>query len=229
MDENQHDTQVEINTLTASTVVGNKMAIEGEKPSIDDTLLRMNINMSTMAGILEKIYTHREHAEQQSQPLRGKRPTGNKRPLVVSDVSERDGQSESEMSSSQSDRKRRRRTDSEDELSLYAADSEDDLASLTSSMQTSRVATDNARENTDGVSQVLDDLAKSFGDDNGEKSPDIQPKLAEIVTKRWGKKLPPEKLKGLIEKYNTPGNCPSLICQSQPPNMEHIKPRNKKG
>ncbi len=31
----------------------------------------------------------------------------------------------------------------------------------------------------------------------------------------------PEKLKGLIEKYHTPGNCPSLICKkSQPANME---------
>ena len=83
---------------------------------------------------------------------------------------------------------------------------------LKSSTQTSQGAGDIARENhADGISQVLDDLAKSLGDDNDDKSPDIQPKLAEIITKRWGKKLTPEKLKALIEKYNRPGNCILLI------------------
>ena len=50
-------------TLTASTVVGNQTATEGKKPSINDTLVSMNKNMSTMAGILEKIYTQGECVE----------------------------------------------------------------------------------------------------------------------------------------------------------------------
>ena len=94
------------------------------------------------------------------------------------------------------------------------------MAELKSSTQTSQGAGDIARENhADGISQVLDDLAKSLGDDNDDKSPDIQPKLAEIITKRWGKKLTPEKLKGLIEKYNRPGNCPLLICKKVNPQI----------
>ena len=81
-------------------------------------------------------------------------------------------------------------------------------------------AGDIARENhADGISQVLDDLAKSLGDDNDDKSLDIQPKLAEIITKRWGKKLTPEKIKGLIEKYNRPGNCPLSICKKVNPQI----------
>ena len=43
--------------------------------------------------------------------------------------------------------------------------------------------------------------------------------MAEIITKRWGKKLTPEKLKGLIEKYNRPGNCPLLICKKVNPQI----------
>ena len=94
------------------------------------------------------------------------------------------------------------------------------MAELKSSTQTSQGADNIARENhAEGISHILDDLAKSLGDDNDDKSPDIQPKLAEIITKRWGKKLTPEKLKGLIEKYNRTGNCPLLICKKVNPQI----------
>ena len=205
---------------TASTAAENpSTATDGEKTSIDDALAKMNKNMSMMADILQKMYNQKDTV-QTNQPLQGKCPTGNKRPREGSDDSEHESQSESDTSTIESVKKRRRRTNSDDDISLYAGDSADDVASLKSSFQTSQVANDNGREkHADGISQVLDDLAKSFGDESGDKSPDIQPKLAEIVTKRWGSKLPPEKLKGLIEKYHTPGNCPSLVCKKVNPQI----------
>ena len=141
--------------------------------------------MSTMADILHKMYTQRETSVT-SQPLRGKRPTGNKRSHAESEDSEQEpGQSESEESTTL-ERKRLRRRYSDDELSLEAGDSENDLAELKSSTQTSQGAGDIARRNhANGISP--DDLAKSLADDNDDKSPDIQPKLVEAITKRWGK------------------------------------------
>ena len=180
-DQNQSEIPPEHRAHTSSTAEKPTTAND-EKSNIEDTLININKNMSTMADILQKIYTQRDNT---AQPLQGKRPTGNKRPHVGSEVSEHDGESESEASTSQSERKLPRRTTSDDEISLYAGDSEDDLANLQSSAQTSQVANDNGRENNaDGISQILDDLAKSFGDDHDDKSPEIQPKLAEIVTKR---------------------------------------------
>ena len=141
-DENQGEISLEGRAHACSTTAEKPKTSSETQPGIDDTLASINKNMSTMADILQKMYTQRE-TNVTSQPLRGKRP----------------------------------------------------------------------KNHADGISQVLDDLAKSLGDDNDDKSLDIQPKLAEIITKRWGKKLTPEKLKGLIEKYNRPGNCPLLICK----------------
>ena len=204
---------------TGSATAQKLTATSEELPGIDDTLASINKNMSTMTDILQKMFTQRDTSVT-SQPLQGKRPTGNKRSHADSEDSEQEpGQSDSEESTTL-ERKRLRRRYSDDELSLEAGDLEDDLAELKSSTRSSQGAGDMARENhADGMSQVLDDLAKSLGGDNDDKSPDLQTKLAEIITKRWGKKLAPGKLNGLIEKYNTPGNCPLLICKKVNPQI----------
>ena len=210
----------EITSASRSQMTDQPAATDGEKSNIDEALANLNKNMSAMADILQKMYTQNEHTAPTNLPLQGKRPTGHKRLRVVSEDSEHDSHSESDTSTGQSARKRRRRTTSDDEISIYAGDSADEVASLKSAYQTSQVATDNAgTKHADGISQVLEDLAKSFGDENGDKSPDIQPKLAEIVTKRWGSKLSPEKLKGLLDKYHAPGNCPSLLCKKVNPQI----------
>ena len=63
---------------TRSTTAEKQMTSSEAQPGIDDTLASINKNMSTMADILQKMYTQRETSVT-SQPLRGKRPTGNKR------------------------------------------------------------------------------------------------------------------------------------------------------
>ena len=39
---------------------------------------------------------------------------------------------------------------------------------------------------------------------------DIDPDVAELLKKRWGKKLNPEKIKEIVAKHKRPANCPEL-------------------
>ena len=135
---------------TSNTTGGGPTASSEEQASIDDTLANINKNMSTMADILQKMYTSAS-----SQPLRGKRPRGNKRSRANSDDSEHElGQSESDSSTTQTERKRPRRRCSDDEISLEAGDLENDLAELQSSTQTSQVTCYDAGGNhANGISQ----------------------------------------------------------------------------
>ncbi len=55
-----------------------------------------------------------------------------------------------------------------------------------------------------------DFITKSLSDDDEATGPNIEQKLADIATKRWGKKLNPEKLKIMTEKYKRPANCPGM-------------------
>ena len=59
------------------------------------------------------------------------------------------------------------------------------------------------------TSEFLDGLAKALetSDDLGAN---VNDKLAEIINKRWGKTLTPEKLKIILDKYKTPANCTAL-------------------
>ena len=61
-----------------------------------------------------------------------------------------------------------------------------------------------------GNAKLLDDLAKSLSDEDESTSPNVEPKLADITMQRWGKKLNPEKLKSISDKYNRPANCTSV-------------------
>ena len=127
-DENQGETSLEGRAHTRSTTAEKPTTSSEAQPGVDDTLASINKNMSTMADILQKMYTQRETSVT-SQPLRGKRPTGTKRSRAESEDSEQEpGQSESEESTTL-EKKRLRRRYLDDELSLEAGDSENDLQS----------------------------------------------------------------------------------------------------
>ena len=127
-DENQGEISLEGRAHTRSTTAEKPTTSSEAQPGIDDTLASINKNMSAMADILQKMYTQRETSVT-SQPLRGKRPTGNKRSHAESEDSEQEpSQSESEESTTL-ERKRLRRRYLDDELSLEAGDSENDLQS----------------------------------------------------------------------------------------------------
>ena len=54
---------------------------------------------------------------------------------------------------------------------------------------------------------------KYLPDDDEATGPNIEQKLADIATKHWGKKLNPDKLKIMIEKYKRPANCLGMSCR----------------
>ena len=91
-----------------------------------------------------------------------------------------------------------------------AGDSADDEADLNELATTSRNLDKNVDTQSACSSKLLDDLAKSLSDENESTSPNIDPKLAEITMKRWGKKLKTEKLKIISNKYQRPSNCTSV-------------------
>ena len=98
----------------------------------------------------------------------------------------------------------------DDDISIYAGDSADDDADLNELAATSRNLDKNVDTQSGCSSKLLDDLAKSLSDEDESTSPNIDPKLAEITMKRWGKKLNPEKLKIISDKYQRPANCTSM-------------------
>ena len=59
-------------------------------------------------------------------------------------------------------------------------------------------------------SAFLNELATIFAEDDEATSPEFTSALADIALKRWGKKLKPNKLKSILDKYNLPANCASM-------------------
>jgi hypothetical protein len=186
---------------------------DGFQPNVHDTLASINNNMGKMASLLEQMCQQNPKVDKPSQ---GERPTGTKR---MSTAHESELESDSETSTIRSRGKRQRRETTDDEISIYAGDSADeeaDLAELTNKGCSDR----KARENKpDGQTNILDDLAKSLSDDDEANGPNIEQKLADIATKRWGKKLNPDKLKIMIEKYKRPANCPGMSCRKINPEI----------
>ena len=58
--------------------------------------------------------------------------------------------------------------------------------------------------------KFLEDI-ESILDSSEATSENLQPKLAEIANKRWGRKMASPKLKELISKHLTPVNCTEMI------------------
>jgi len=58
----------------------------------------------------------------------------------------------------------------------------------------------------DVIDELLTELRASLIDDE-KKGPKITTQLAAIVNKRWAKKLAPEKITSILEKYSQPENC----------------------
>ena len=61
-------------------------------------------------------------------------------------------------------------------------------------------------EGAEDHDDMLKELTATFQNED-KKGPPINKQLAEMATKRWGKKLDQEKLSSLLTKYDPPGNC----------------------
>ena len=56
---------------------------------------------------------------------------------------------------------------------------------------------------------LLKSLVDSYEEEDAT-SDDFDPDVAELLKKRWGKKLNPEKIKQIVAKHKWPANCPEL-------------------
>ena len=165
-------------------------------------LVNISRNMAQMTTLLEKMC-------QNQQPTETVRPPGGKRKTKRDKSQSPTGSDSDSGEEYASSINKRQRSRDNDNVSLYASDSlqvdGDDLKALT---ERNKVTDQKGRESK-SQNPVLQNLAESFEDDDatGEK---IDTDLANIAIKRWAKKLNPEKIKGLGEKYKRPENCKDL-------------------
>ena len=155
--------------------------------TLPKTLSDINVNMGTMASLLQTIV-----ARQDSKPQKKRRHSPH-------DLSSAD--SESEDNDHEASGKRRR---VEDELSISPSD-EDINEFLEESNPKEAEVTAKTTEPKEGV-ELLKSLEAAFTDDElvGTK---INQRLANRVSKWWGITLPNDKLKALLPKHAKPENC----------------------
>ena len=145
----------------------------------------------------------KRQSESDVEPSQGKRPMGRHKTSVVSE-------SESDSDTCSSRGKRPRRAQTGDDISIYVGDSAGEEADLNELAAISSKDDKKGETQSGGNAKLLDDLAKSLSDEDESTSPNVEPKLADITMQRWGKKLNPEKLKSISDKYNRPANCTSV-------------------
>ena len=154
--------------------------------------------MGKMASLLAKLC---------EKPAPKERPPGLKRQSTsaVSDNSD----SESDETSHKSGKRRRHSSPSDDNISLHASDDLDDADDIKMLTECSKATGQKERETPDKEKQLLQDCANSLDEDDatGDK---IQQELADIALKRWGKKLPSDKIKSFSDKYKQPQNCSDI-------------------
>ena len=195
------------------------------QPSINRTLLDINTNMGNMAALLQQLSSgplpigHRpfQHISTGIYPSTGQTtlPTG----LTASSSTGLNPNNKRQLSDpdeSEPPAKRNVTDDADESISIHADDDADslvgdahDLLAKTTKTKTNEQGAETQNTSDPIAAEFLDSLAKALetSDDLGTN---INDKLAEIINKRWGKTLTPEKLKVILDKYKRPANCTSL-------------------
>ena len=170
----------------------------GQKPSLEETLASLNQNMASMVDMLGKLYKRFDDNDLPQRPL----DQGEKRHKRKSFS---DPMSDSETDDSGVPPRKSKRQD-DDALSLHASNSDDDLNDLIHRSCPPGPSKDDTVDNEDAL---LKELEAALHEDD-KKGPKIQPQLADIARKRWGKKLSNEKVNGILAKHPQPKNCEEL-------------------
>ena len=157
---------------------------------LQTTLTSPNNNMTSMAHILELLY--QERCPPGSGNTKRTAPIGDSGSISVTDERPRK-------------RARTESTDEDDSVSLTASDNlADDIEELVDP-----TPTPNSAEASDTDTFLAD--IESILDSSEATGENLQPKLADMANKRWGRKMAPDKLKELISKHLTPANCTAMI------------------
>ena len=180
------------------------VGLRAESSGLEKTLGHINQNMAKMSSLLERMCGSGQQnfaASENSPPV--KRPPKRKSP-----------DSFDELSQSEDDcfppRKRFEDCNSDDNVSLYADDDLDcdsSIKELTERKNSTPPVTDhNGGKNP---ATLLKSLVDSYEEEDATGD-DIDPDVAELLKRRWGKKLNAEKIKEIVAKHKRPANCPEL-------------------
>ena len=171
---------------------------------LDLTLHQMNEKMGTMADLIGKLCSSLDGREIQATG-QSNCPPGT--PTVDNERSKRRRKEPSVISSSESE-------ESEDErMSLYASD--EDLDRLVGEKDTANrskrdLPSGEGSDLSKNAESILKELETAINDDENF-GPKVTQNLADLALKRWGKKLPQEKLKALLAQHEVPENCAKMV------------------
>lgn len=186
----------------------------GPTRNIDLTLQKMNDNMMVMTDLLGKVC--------ESLPAKGSGERETNSPPGRRGKKHRKRYYSSTSSSSESDHSPppkigRRHTDKGDTLSILASDEEIELL-LNQQKATSSHTSEDKTATNENEDDVLKELEAALHDDE-EKGPKLNQQVADIVDKRWGKKLPSEKINTVLKRHKQPENCANVTVQRVNPEI----------
>ena len=168
---------------TSGTIVTNELQM---------TLDHLYDNMSSMTHMLELIY--KERCPPGNDNMKRVTPTADSNSLPLPPKRAR-AESAGEYSA-----------DEDDSSSVTTSDNlENDVDELVNptNIRPASAEASNTEKFVEDIGSILGS-SKATGEN-------LQPKLAEIANKRWGRKMAPDKLKELISKHLTPANCTEMI------------------
>ena len=185
---------------------------QSEAPTLAHTLAELNQTMGHMSMMLGDLWQKSQDDTPLQQTAVEDRHAdnikhGRKRTCVS--ASESQGSEDSSASEDDDHASRQKQSapfaDNTSEISVHVQ--EDDSESLL--LQNS--ATTKANPSTD---PATDETLKQLGEmleDTEATCDEVIPRLATIIENRWNKKLAPEKLTLIHEKYQRPANCPAVV------------------
>ena len=187
---------------------------KSDSPDLANTIVELNQTISHMGIMLGEIWQKSQDKDLPSQQPdvdeSQQRRRGKKRSRSSSSHSEPSSSSEDDSQDENDGRNRKcqktrhqpRETVEEDRVSVHVQDDDDNVSLLFNGAKT---------DHADSPDETLKNLAEML-EENEATCKDIIPCLATIAENRWNKKLAPEKLKLIHDKYKRPSNCPT-VCQ----------------
>ncbi len=203
---------------------------QSKTPMLAQTLAELNQTMGHMAIMLGDLWQKSQDKDVPVQQTEVEQPQpkrrGKKRSKSSSKTSSSSSNSSSTSESDSDDDRRKHKRKSrktrhetidcdQDKMSIHGQDDDDNVSLLLQ---------DGAKNDSPATASATtaDDTLKNLGEifeDIEATGEDITPRLATIAESRWNKKLAPEKLALIQEKYKRPANCPTVCSMTVNPEI----------
>ena len=200
---------------------------QSNSPMLAQTLVELNQSMGHMAMMLGDLWQKSQDKDVPVQQTQVEQSQPKQRGKKRSKSSSRSSSNSSSTSVSDSDDDRRqhkrksRKTCREtidcdqDKMSIHGQDDDDNVSLL---LQDGAKNDSPAAASAPTVEDTLKNLGEIF-EDIEATGEDITPRLATIAANRWNKKLAPDKLALLQEKYKRPANWPTVCSMTVNPEI----------